>query len=550
MISNNGKSINSKIPVSVLPLLSVLTVVLIKILYRAEIINILKISTMTLLLSTALVIYIRLQANFSHIKYSKGIICVSYIVSLMLVLLTGNPQNFSFWMIGGLLCAMLVDKTLGLMVYFNMTFILCTINPVGPDVILHYLIIGVLFALLADALKNKATVVYASIILLSTNITLIFIINNFIFDSNRNVNYLASLFSIFAVLVTAFLLSALYDKLCAANLKNSEDFISDEQASITQAEDEIAALNIKAQNVSDNFIIDESANITSDYIRVDNNKTGFNTNNITAIKTQNSNTPDSTDSYITGSNTYDYNSFNIDNGEKNISDLSLVNNLSESILTDKNTTDKNINEPGHEESDSTNPAAAHITTDCKIPINFAKTSYDVLLADDNELLLRMKNYSEQLYNHCRKIGNLSGQAARLIGADENLARAGGYYHEVGKIMGANYIEEGLKLADEYAFPEKLKDIIRQHNIKYDKPTFIESAIVMISDNVITTIEYIEKTGEPKYKTDKIIDDIFRMRLDKGAFDESGLTVKDFKILKEFFQNEFRTNGKTGKEDTN
>ena len=49
------------------------------------------------------------------------------------------------------------------------------------------------------------------------------------------------------------------------------------------------------------------------------------------------------------------------------------------------------------------------------------------------------------------------------------------YHEAGKIMGKNYIE-GLKLADEYVFLKL--NCTRQHNIKHDKPTFIESAIVM------------------------------------------------------------------------
>ena len=147
----------------------------------------------------------------------------------------------------------------------------------------------------------------------------------------------------------------------------------------------------------------------------------------------------------------------------------------------------------------------------------------------------MKNYSENLYKHCKLIGDLSVRAANYIDADEDLARAGGYYHEVGKIIGKNYIEEGLKLAEEYSFPEKLKEIIKQHNIKYDKPTFIEAAIVMISDNVATTIEYIDKTGDQKFTSDKIIDNIFRIRMDKGTFDESGLSVRDFKLLKEFYK---------------
>ena len=242
--------------------------------------------------------------------------------------------------------------------------------------------------------------------------------NNFIFETNNNINYLTSFFSILAVLVTAFLLSLLYDWI----VKKLDLNISDELA--------ISSIDI-----------------------VDN-------------------TPESTG--------------------------------------DELTTDRSI-----------------------------RTSYDILLSDNNELLLKMKEHSEALYKHSILIGDLSGRAAKTIDANEELARAGGYYHELGKIKGKNYIEEGLKLADEYAFPEELKSILRQHSIKHDKPTFVEAAIVMMSDNVASTIEYIKKTGDQKFTSDKIVDNIFRMRMEKGTFDDSGLSVKDFKLLKDFYQNEYK-----------
>ena len=57
------------------------------------------------------------------------------------------------------------------------------------------------------------------------------------------------------------------------------------------------------------------------------------------------------------------------------------------------------------------------------------------------------------------IGDLSGRAAKNWMPMKIWPVPGGYYHEVGKIIGKNYIEEGLKIADEYNFPEKLKEII-------------------------------------------------------------------------------------------
>ena len=167
-----------------------------------------------------------------------------------------------------------------------------------------------------------------------------------------------------------------------------------------------------------------------------------------------------------------------------------------------------------------------------------RTNYDLLNDENNELLLQLKEKSASLYAHALRIGDLSSRAARAIQADEILAKAGGLYHEIGKIKEGNYIEQGLMIAEEYNFPEKLKTILKQHNIKYEKPTSVEAAIVMLSDNVVSTIEYIEKTEDYKYSRNKIIENIFQMRMEKGTFDESRLSVKDYKVLKEFYQKEF------------
>jgi putative nucleotidyltransferase with HDIG domain len=394
---------------------------------------------MTFLLTTAMVFFVRLQEHIFDVKFAKSIIIYSYLISIVLIMLPINPEVYSLWMIGGILIAMLVDGKLGLLVYFNLTFILSIAHSINIESTIQLLVMGVLFILLSAYLKTKTTVIYAAIILLSTNITLAFIMNNFIFETNSNVNYLSSFFSILAVVLTAFLLSTLYDRIA---LKHSIN-----------------------------------------------------------------------------------------------------------LLDDVSIEDKESFNPANPETITNND---EIKEDISVSDSSTRTSYEVLLSDNNELLQRMKKHSEGLYKHCILIGDLSGRAACIIGANEALARTGGYYHELGKIIGKNYIDEGIKLANEYAFPKELKEILKQHNIKHDKPTFVESAIVMISDNVLSTIEYIDKTGDQKFTSDKIIDNIFRMRMDKGTFDDSGLSIRDFKLLKDFYQKEFRGQGvETGrtKEDT-
>lgn len=433
-VESKQKNRKSTLLLSLLPFLSVVLVIAIGLLKKTDMIELIKTGILTIILTTIMVFFIRMQIDITNIRFSKLIISLSYLLSILLIMITASPDVYSFWMLGGLLTAMLIDNKLGLLHNFNIIFILGLTHSLGPGTIIHFLVMSVLMTLLAKYLKDKATVISSTIILLSTDITLSFVINNFIFEIDKSYNYMASFFSVFAVLVTAFLMSYLYVKY------------------------------INKNGTSD---IDLKADLGS-------------TDGIT-----------------------------IDNTAASLSDS--LDKMRDKIVTN--------------------------------------TSYELLTSDNNELLIKMNEFSESLYKHCKLIGDLSGRAARAIGANENLARAGGYYHEVGKLNGKNYIEEGLKLADKYGFPNELKKVLKQHNIKHDKPTFVESAIVMISDNLITTIEYIEKSGEQKFSSDKIIDNLFKMRMDRGTFDNALLSIKNFNRLKEFYKDEFGSENELIKEES-
>jgi putative nucleotidyltransferase with HDIG domain len=410
---------------------------------KASGIDIARTGIITLLLSTVTTFYIRLSdGDILRKKYSKTTIILCNLGSILFIMMIPDAATFSIWMVGGLIISMLLDNKLGLLLHFNLTFILGVTLVLRPEELIHLLIIGVLLNLLAGALKQKSTVIYATIIILSTNITIGFAINNFVFETNHNVNYLNSLFSILTVIISAFFISFLYDRRKENEIEKPAD-----------------------------------SDLNQQYLP----------------KTEMS---------------------------QGAQELSIAS------VPDMNT---------FEGTKEGNPAVG--LPDLIVDLG-SKTSYEILCDTNNELLQKMKQYSEVLYEHCIRIGDLSGRAAKVIQANEMLARAGGYYHEVGKMQDNNYIEAGLKIADEYAFPKELKAILKEHNIKHEKPNSVEAVIVMLSDNVVSTIEYIKKTEDHKYTTNKIIDNIFQMRMEKGTFDTSNLSLKDFKALKEFFQKEF------------
>lgn len=158
-----------------------------------------------------------------------------------------------------------------------------------------------------------------------------------------------------------------------------------------------------------------------------------------------------------------------------------------------------------------------------------------ILEENYILVTKLQNYSEHLFSHSVKVAELSRKACVTIHADALLAKAGGLYHEIGHVISKDYINEGVKLAEDNGFPKEVIAIIKQHNSKFEKPTSKEAAIVMLSDSLISTIEYL-KTKSEQVQIDKVklVENIFRVRVSKGCLDESELTISDLNQLKECY----------------
>jgi membrane-associated HD superfamily phosphohydrolase len=170
-------------------------------------------------------------------------------------------------------------------------------------------------------------------------------------------------------------------------------------------------------------------------------------------------------------------------------------------------------------------------------------TYDEILDFDFPLMQRLKLHSDSLYNNAIRTSEICEKAALVIGAREKLAKAGGLYYSIGLIDGKHYIESGLKLIEEYHMPDFLKEIINQHNLKYDKPKTPEAALVMLTISILTSRDIllkkqkVETASGKEYvpiSMEKIVEHVFLLRLTKGSLDESGLTVKQYNELKNYF----------------
>lgn len=207
------------------------------------------------------------------------------------------------------------------------------------------------------------------------------------------------------------------------------------------------------------------------------------------------------------------------------SDVEDVNGIEQKIMTAVPAAD-DVTEPDEPETVTAVPEQAA-----------SVEAFDMMayLQDDFPLILQLKE-EDALYQHSYEISRLSGLAARELGCNEALAAVGGMFHEAGRMLSPeNYMEGNAVLAEQYGFPEDLVAVIRQHNTGSEIPKSPEAAIVMLSDCIVSTSEYLRKNGKRgAISDDQLVMSIFTNRINKGGLDEAGLTDAQLDTLKAFY----------------
>jgi putative nucleotidyltransferase with HDIG domain len=215
------------------------------------------------------------------------------------------------------------------------------------------------------------------------------------------------------------------------------------------------------------------------------------------------------------------------------------------------------------------------------------------LADLNQpLLRRLAEEAPGTFHHSMVIGNLAEAAAEAIKANSILARVGGYYHDVGKMLKPEYfvenqvtsqnrhnrlkprmsaliiqshIKEGIELGKENGLPQRVLDFIPQHHgttrisFFYDKalkqaarrglketineedfrypgpkPQSKEAAIIMLADSVEATTRALNEMTTQRLR--QTIENLIQQRFVEGQLDECDLTLRDLTEIKEAFYN--------------
>ena len=72
-------------------------------------------------------------------------------------------------------------------------------------------------------------------------------------------------------------------------------------------------------------------------------------------------------------------------------------------------------------------------------------------------------------------------------------------------------------------------------MRHEKPKSLEAAIVLFTDCIVSTNDYLEKSGQKEgVSTQKLVEGIFQNRLSKGTLSESGLSQQQIDKLRHFY----------------
>jgi cyclic-di-AMP phosphodiesterase PgpH len=201
-----------------------------------------------------------------------------------------------------------------------------------------------------------------------------------------------------------------------------------------------------------------------------------------------------------------------------------------------------------------------------------------LLDQQHPLIKRMRQEIPGTYHHSIIVGNLAESAAEAIEADHLLARAGSYFHDLGKLVNhlmfiennpeasdlhnemlptqsahviRNHILEGVKIAREEGLPEAVIEIIIQHHgtstirfflskakethqnheaeeFRYPgpKPQTKEAAIVMIADIVESHSKSLSEVNPGII--DHLLEDTINKLIREGQLNEAPVTISELR----------------------
>ncbi len=170
--------------------------------------------------------------------------------------------------------------------------------------------------------------------------------------------------------------------------------------------------------------------------------------------------------------------------------------------------------------------------------HFGEISLATIVDPNFHLVREIKKYSLNDYNHAMRVSRIAAHCAAKIKADAKLAAVSGFYYHLGKFGGEPFVESGVKIALDNCFPSEVILILSEFNGLKNPISSIESAIVHITDTLVTKFEVLDHTTlSSSWNRDMVIYQTLNDESSSGIYDSSGLTMNQFLKIREYLSKE-------------
>ncbi len=164
--------------------------------------------------------------------------------------------------------------------------------------------------------------------------------------------------------------------------------------------------------------------------------------------------------------------------------------------------------------------------------------YTDLNDPESPLLVKLKEISEEEYDHAIHTAYLCDRIAKKLEMDDAAVKACGYYHRIGLIKGENTWENIRSILTEYKFPPEVLSVLKEYTGKNEKIISRETVVLLFCDTVISSVNYLfSKDSKVEINYQKIINTIFKNKLESGIIDNSRLSFYELKEMKKILVEE-------------
>lgn len=165
--------------------------------------------------------------------------------------------------------------------------------------------------------------------------------------------------------------------------------------------------------------------------------------------------------------------------------------------------------------------------------------YMELTAPECELLTRLKEEAREDYYQSMHTSYFCERIGEKLGLDVQAVKAAGFYHKIGVLYKDQ--ESGKELFDMFQsqhFPPVLQEILKEFLSPDRAVRRKETAVLIMADAVTASIIHLLAADKGRaLDYDKIIDSIFKIKLDSGVLNQCLISMGEITQMKNIFKEE-------------